>query len=428
MHRNRWLIALSAVAIHISIGSAYAYSVFKNPLSEQLGWNTKEVTLSFTIAIFFLGLSAALFGKFVERRGPRAAASVAAVLFSCGLIGAGLSVTFGSLIGFYLSYGVIGGMGLGIGYISPVSTLVKWFPDRRGLATGMAVMGFGAGALLCSPIAAYLIERMGIANTFYVLGVGYFILMIAGASYMAKPPENWSPGNATGKLAAVKAPKDLAQLTANEAVRTKRFWLLWFMMFSNISAGIMLISVASPMAQEKVGLTAVAAAAMVGMMGLFNGAGRIGWASASDFVGRGNIFVLFFGAQLILFLLLPSVSNALVFQVIIFTILTMYGGGFASLPAFIGDLFGTKQLGAIHGYLLTAWSCAGVVGPMAVAAIKDTTNSYDATFYTFAALLVLALAAALYMKRNMREIREGLEHSAGGVPQAKLQVKQQAQL
>jgi len=410
MKKNRWLIALSAVLIHISIGSAYAYSVFKNPLSESLGWNNKEVALAFTIAIFFLGASAAVFGRFVEKYGPRISATVAAFLFSCGLIGAGLSIQLESLTGFYLTYGVIGGMGLGIGYISPVSTLVKWFPDRRGLATGMAVLGFGAGALICGPIAARLIDSVGIPNTFFILGGCYLILMLSGASYIAKPPEDYLPTNMQkltneGKGAPVRKVADLGYMTANEAVKTKRFWLLWVMMFINISCGIMLISVASPMAQEKVGMTAAAAAALVGIMGFFNGAGRIGWASLSDYIGRSNIFIMFFSVQLILFLLLPSFSNAIIFSIMIYIILTIYGGGFASLPAFIGDLFGTKQLGAIHGYLLTAWSCAGVVGPMAVAAIRDATNNYNTTFYVFAILLVVALAASIWMKLNILSIQ-----------------------
>lgn len=417
-NKNRWLIALSAISIHLSIGSAYAYSVFKNPLSKQLGWDNSDVALSFTIAIFFLGMSAAVFGRFVEKRGPRVSAAVAAVLFSTGLIGSGLAVHLESLAAFYACYGVIGGIGLGIGYISPVSTLVKWFPDRRGLATGMAVLGFGAGSLICSPIAARLIDSIGISGTFYTLGTAYFILMISGALYIAKPEEGWLPkGMKEGKSAAggVKVKKDLAQLLANEAVRTKRFWLLWVMMFVNISSGIMIISVASPMAQEKVGMTAAAAAAMVGIMGLFNGGGRIGWAAASDYLGRTNVYTIFFSVQLVLFLLLPQISDPLLFQVFILVIMTCYGGGFASLPAYIGDLFGTKQLGAIHGYLLTSWSAAGVVGPMIVAYIRDTTKSYDSAFYWFAGMLAVALVTAVLIRMNIRRIsgERTLQASAG---------------
>jgi len=421
--KNRWLIALSAISIHLSIGSAYAYSVFKNPLSTQLGWGNQEVALSFTIAIFFLGMSAAVFGRFVEKRGPRVSAAVAAVLFSCGQLGSGLAVHLESLAAFYIFYGVIGGIGLGIGYISPVSTLVKWFPDRRGLATGMAVMGFGAGSLICSPIAARLIDQFGISATFYALGTVYFILMMSGALYIAKPEEGWLPkGMRDGAKSpgGVKVKKDLAQLTSMEAVRTKRFWLLWVMMFVNISSGIMIISVASPMAQEKVGLSVAVAATMVGVMGLFNGGGRIGWASLSDYLGRTNVFTVFFAVQLVLFLLLPQITSVIMFQIFIFIIMTCYGGGFASLPAYIGDLFGTKQLGAIHGLLLTSWSAAGVVGPMIVAYIRDTTNSYDATFYVFAGMLAVALVTTVMIRLNIRQIsghNQQAVHTAVGVSQ-----------
>lgn len=409
--KNRWLIALSAVAIHLSIGSAYAYSVFQNPLAEQLGWERAQITLAFTITIFILGISAAAFGQFVEKRGPRISALLAATLFALGIIGSGLAVMVESLPLFYFTYGVLGGMGLGLGYISPVSTLVKWFPDRRGLATGMAVFGFGAGALIAGPIAAQLISSIGISKTFFAMGVTYFLLMGLGASYIVKPPEGWvpkgmAPGTASGGKYDVKGTQDLAQLTAKEAAKTKRFWLLWIMMFINISTGLMLISVASPMAQEKVGMTAIAAASMVGLMGLFNGAGRIAWSSASDYIGRTRIYAIFFSIQLIAFLILPNINNVLAFQILIFLVLTIYGGGFAALPAFIGDLFGTKQLGAIHGLILTAWSFAGVMGPLLVAYMHDLTNSYDATFYVFAAFLAIALFVSYLMMQDVKKIRD----------------------
>ncbi|PYZ94585.1 MFS transporter [Salipaludibacillus keqinensis] len=409
--KNRWLIALSAVAIHLSIGSAYAYSVFQNPLASQLGWETTQVALAFTIAIFFLGVSAAFFGPFVEKKGPRKAALLAAVLFSTGLVGAGVAVSMESLALFLLFYGAVGGMGLGLGYISPVSTLVKWFPDRRGLATGMAVFGFGAGALIASPVAAQLIESVGIASTFFILGATFFILMVSGALYIAKPPVDWKPKTMLEKEEKQTQPvkEDLAQLTAKEAVKTKRFWMLWVMMFINISVGIMLISVASPMAQEKVGMTAIAAASMVGIMGLFNGGGRILWASASDYIGRARVYTIFFSIQLVAFLILPTISNVLLFQALIFIVISIYGGGFASLPAFIGDLFGTKELGAIHGLLLTSWSMAGVVGPMVVSFVREATNSYNLTFYIFAGLLVCAFVTSIYMTKNIKEVKKEKE-------------------
>lgn len=400
--KNRWLVALSAVVIHLSIGSAYAYSVFKRPLTDALGWSNTETSLAFTIAIFFLGLSAALFGPFVERKGPRVSALVAAVLFSAGHVLSGLAVGAGHLPLFFLGYG---GIGLGIGYISPVSTLVCWFPDRRGMATGMAVLGFGAGALVASPIAARLIEAVGVPETFFILGAAYLVLMTLGASYIEKPPEGWVPAGMAAGTARTRVTTDLAQLTAREALRTSRFWMLWVMMFINISAGIKLISVASPLAQEKVGMTAVAAAAMVGALGLFNGGGRIGWAALSDYIGRHNVFTLFFAVQCVAFFLLPTTTNPILFQVLVFIVLTMYGGGFASLPAFIGDLFGTRQLAAIHGLLLTAWSMAGIAGPMLVAFIKDRTGSYDTSFYLFAGLLVVALATSLTLTANLRRLR-----------------------
>ncbi|MCR6110730.1 OFA family MFS transporter [Bacillus sp. A301a_S52] len=406
--KNRWLIALSAIAIHLSIGSAYAYSVFQYPMASELGWEQTQVSLAFTIAIFFLGVSAAFFGPFVEKKGPKKAALLAAALFSSGIIGSGFAVSLESLPLFLVTYGVIGGMGLGLGYISPVSTLVKWFPDRRGLATGMAVFGFGAGALISSPVAANLIGTVGIANTFFIMGITFFILMVSGALYIARPPEGWKPDTMINKEKQNMKPvkEDLAQLTANEALRTKRFWMLWVMMFINISVGLMIISVASPMAQDKVGMTAIAAASMVGVMGLFNGGGRILWASASDYIGRARVYTIFFAIQLIAFLILPFVSNIIVFQLLVFVVISIYGGGFAALPAFIGDLFGTKQLGAIHGLLLTSWSLAGVVGPMVVSFVKETTSSYDLTFYIFAGLLLLALITSIAMIKNIKQVTE----------------------
>ncbi|GAE35145.1 oxalate: formate antiporter [Halalkalibacter akibai JCM 9157] len=304
-------------------------------------------------------------------------------------------------------YGVVGGIGLGLGYISPVSTLVKWFPDRRGLATGMAVFGFGAGALIASPIAARLIEGVGISNTFYILGTTYFLLMISGALYIVRPPVGWYPN----KIKVINQPSnrtiktDLSQLTANEAIKTKRFWLLWTMIFINISSGIMIISVASPLSQEMVGLSVASAASMVGLMGIFNGGGRIGWASISDYLGRPTVFSLFFIIQIIAFMTLPHVTNVILFQMLIFMIMTVYGGGFAALPAFIADMFGTKELGAIHGYLLTAWSAAGVVGPIAVSFFHEATGNYNLTFYFFTVLLVIAFIVSIFIQFDIKKLQ-----------------------
>ncbi|MDM5225339.1 OFA family MFS transporter [Cytobacillus sp. NJ13] len=404
-NKNRWLIALSAVAIHLSIGSVYAYSVYQNPLKETLGWEKTDVSLAFTIAIFILGIAAAFFGRFVEKRGPRVSAMIAAVFFGIGIIGSGFAIQLENYVLFLIFFGVIGGLGLGFGYIAPVSTLVKWFPDRRGLATGMAVMGFGAGALITSPIASRLMIATSIPTTFYVLGISYFILMILGSLYIAKPPQGWAPEGMEENTEERPVKADLAQLTANEAIKTKRFWLLWIMMFINISAGIMILSVAAPMAQEITGASAITAASIVGIMGLFNGGGRIGWASASDYLGRGNTYMTFFLIQVAAFFILPFITNSFIFSVFLYIIVSCYGGGFASLPAFIGDLFGTKQLGAIHGYLLTSWSIAGVVGPMLVSSIYENTQSYTITFYVFGTMLAIGFIVSLLMKRDIKKIR-----------------------
>ncbi len=409
--KNRWFIALSAIAIHLSIGGAYAYSVYKKPLVESAGWSLTDVTLAFTIMMALAGSSAAIFGKFVERNGPRKSAIVAAVLFGLGQAGSGLSVAMDSVVMFWLTYGLLSGLGLGIGYISPVSTLVKWFPDRRGLATGMAVLGFGSGALITAPVAAALMEAINIPMTFYILGACYFLLMILGASYIAPPKEGWMPDNMKKDIATGKKElkEDLAQLTAREAVRTKHFWMLWTMMLINTSAGIMMISVASPMAQEVVGLSAAAAATMVGIMGIFNGGGRLGWAAASDYIGRPAVFMIFFIIQIAAFFLLPSVTNALLFQVLILLVVSCYGGGFSNLPAFIGDLFGTKQLGAIHGYLLTTWSLGGVFGPMLVTQIKESTGSYIPVFYVFNGLILFAFFISILLRLDIKKAKRKLQ-------------------
>lgn len=409
--KNRWLIAASAVGVHISIGSAYAWSVFTNPMVNEFGWETTEISLAFSIAIFMLGFSAAFMGRFVEKQGPRKSAMLAALFFGVGVAGSGLATAMESLFLLYLFYGVIGGIGLGIGYIAPVSTLVKWFPDRRGLATGMAIMGFGFAALLSGPAAAALIKSVGISSTFYILGAIYFVVMTLASLYLSPPPEGWVPngfkkGEQTGKI---KVKTDLAQLSANEAIKTRRFWMLWTMLFLNVTCGIAVISVASPMAQQITGMTPIAAAAMVGVMGLFNGGGRLGWATLSDYIGRPNVYTAFFIIQIIAFFLLPFAASVVLFEILVFAILTCYGGGFSSVPAYIGDLFGTKQLGAIHGYILTAWAVAGVVGPILLSFIYDTTNSYNITLFIFGVIFIIALALSFWIRLDIKRIKQAQE-------------------
>lgn len=397
MNKNRWFIALSAIAIHLSIGGAYAYSVYKNPITQQMGWTETKVTIAFTIMMGLAGFAAALFGSFVEKQGPRRSAMLAAVLFGLGQAGAGVAIIFDSVVLYWLTYGLLSGLGMGIGYIAPVSTLVKWFPDRRGLATGMAVLGFGAGALITAPVATKLMAEFGISSTYFILGASYFTFMMLGALYIAPPIEE---GALTVQKYATKG-RALAQMSARQAVRTRQFWMLWSMHLINVTAGLMMISVASPMAQEVVGLSVAGAATMVGLMGLFNGGGRLIWAAASDYMGRHNVFVIFFVIQLIAFMTLPVTTNIIVFQLLIFLVVSCYGGGFSNLPAFASDLFGTKQLGVIHGYLLTTWSLGGGFGPLIVSAIYNATDSYIPVFYTFTILISISFAISLWLRHDV---------------------------
>ncbi len=406
--KNRWLIALSGVGIHICIGSVYAWSNFTNPLINEFGWSASQVQMTFSIAILFLGLSAAFLGHFVEKHGPRKAGLLAAIFFGTGVFGSGFAVHLGSLPLLYIFYGVFGGIGLGVGYIAPVSTLVKWFPDRRGLATGLAIMGFGFAAAISSPIMDALIKSSGIANAFFVLGIAYFVVMILSALYLEKPAEDWKPKgfHEASIKKNTRVATDLSQLTANEAIKTSRFYYLWIMLFINTTCGIAILSAAKPLAQESIGLTTTEAAALVGVLGLFNGFGRLGWASISDYFGRPNTYTTFFVLQIILFALLPHTTISLLFQIMLAIVYTCYGGGFATIPAYIGDLFGTKQLGAIHGYILTAWAAAGLVGPLFAAWIKDTTGSYANSLTFFAGFFIVSLIISLVIRTDIRKLKE----------------------
>lgn len=403
--KNRWLIALSGVGIHICIGSVYAWSNFTNPLMNEFGWSASQVQMTFSIAILFLGLSAAFLGHFVEKHGPRKAGLLASIFFGVGVFGSGFAVHAGSLPLIYLFYGVLGGIGLGVGYITPVSTLVKWFPDRRGLATGLAIMGFGFAAAISSPIMDALIKSFGIANAFFILGVAYFIIMTLSSLYLEKPADDWKP-KGFKENAQKKVVTDLSQLTANESIKTARFYYLWIMLFINTTCGIAILSAAKPLAQESIGLNTTEAAALVGILGLFNGFGRLGWASISDYFGRANTYTTFFILQIILFALLPHTTISILFQIMLAIVYTCYGGGFATIPAFIGDLFGTKQLGAIHGYILTAWAAAGLAGPLFAAWIKDVTGSYANSLTFFSGLFVLAFVISLVIRIDIKKLRE----------------------
>lgn len=423
--KNRWLIALAAVGIHISIGSVYAWSVFTGPLQESIGWSLSDVSFTFSLAILFLGLSAAFMGHFVEKYGPRASGLVSTSFFALGMATAGYAVQIESLWMLYLGYGVFGGIGLGIGYITPVSTLVKWFPDRRGMATGLAIMGFGFAAMIASPAMEFLMNAFSIPTTFYILAVIYFIVMLASSLYLERPPEGYMPAGMKNTDDSPKEVKrDLVQLTANEAIKTRRFYFLWLMLFINVTCGIAILAVASPMAQEITGISVGAAALIVGIMGVFNGGGRLIWASISDYIGRPNLYTIFFVIQIGVFAILPVVSNEYLFAILLFIMISCYGGGFSAIPAYIGDIFGTKQLGAIHGYILTAWAAAGLAGPLIVAEIYEATASYTLTLYIFTAMFAAALVISLLIRADIRKLRE----SAGETVQSSQTVQDKPQL
>jgi len=423
---NRWLVPPAALAVHLSIGQAYAFSVFKLPLTRLLGvtapgpgdWSQTQIALVFTVFIVVLGLSAALFGRWVETAGPRKAGLAAACCWGGGYLVAALGVATHRLWLVYLGNGLIGGCGLGLGYISPVSTLLKWFPDRRGLATGMAIMGFGGGALIGAPLADLLMRRFatpastGVWQTFVAMGLLYFVAMTCGAiGYRLPPPGYRPPAPAAGKDRAwpgVRAPRDLH---VSEAWRTPSFGFLWVVLCANVSAGIGLLEQASPMIQEvfKGRVTTSAAAGFVGLLSLFNIAGRIGWASLSDRIGRRVTYGLFFACGIVLYGSLPFASQAgsvTLFVAIVCLILTMYGGGFATIPAFLADIFGPENVGAIHGRLLTAWSVAGVLGPLLVNVIRQSridagatpADAYNTTMWVLGGLLVAGFVCNLLVR------------------------------
>jgi MFS family permease len=373
---NRWLIPAGAVAVHICIGSVYAWSTFNRPIQALFpndpSWFRPPYT-TFTTALVLLGLSAAFGGPWVERRGPRVAATVAALFFGLGLVIGGIGLAIRQSVLVFLGMGIIGGIGCGLGYIAPVSTLVKWFPDRRGMATGMAIMGFGGGAFMAGYLNAYFIGLMGVAKTVIALGVAYFLIMLAGARILRRPPEGWAPA---GWTKPVKTRNVMAEtsVTRNHALRTPQFYLLWGMLFINVTAGIGILAQASPMMQDMFLKTPLEAAAVVSLISLFNAGGRFFWASASDHIGRRNTYLTFFLVQIALFLLIPGWAASgdwAIFETALFVIFTMYGGGFATIPAYLADIFGVENVGAIHGSLLTAWSAAAVVGPVIITELSN---------------------------------------------------------
>jgi OFA family oxalate/formate antiporter-like MFS transporter len=398
---NRWLIAVAAVVMQICLGAAYGWSVFVQPLGGMTGWTLTEVSLNFTLAIAFLGLGTIVGGLWQDRVGPRPVATVAGVIYGTSYLLAGYFAAAHSLAGLYVSYGVLGGIGMGMGYITPVATITKWFPDRRGLMTGVAVAGYGAGALIMSPFAARSIAVRGVPATFEVLGVVYLILVVAAAQFYRNPPAGWRPSGwePTGSAAQ---PASSYDFTVGEAMRTRQFWTLWLMLFLNVSAGIMIISQASPMAQQLVHMTPVAAAGMVGLISIFNGAGRVLWAWMSDAIGRARVYVLLYVIQAVIFFLLPSLTSVTLFSAAFALIGLCYGGGFGTMPSFTADFFGSRYMGGIYGWILLAWAAGAIPSPILIAALRQSTGRYDQAIYAVAAVMAAAVLLPLLVHRPAR--------------------------
>jgi MFS transporter, OFA family, oxalate/formate antiporter len=399
---NRWMIALAAVVMQVCLGAVYGWSVFVRPPVAAEHWTLTEVSLTFTIAIAVLGLGTIAGGLWQDKVGPRIVASVAGVLYGLGFLISAWAVSSHSLFGLYAGYGVVSGFGMGMGYICPVATLTKWFPDRRGLMTGVAVMGYGAGALVMSPIAAREIISAGVATTFVSFGVVYLVIVVAMAQFYANPPQGWRPAGWEPNTAVSRA-ATTRNYTVGEAMRTWRFWLLWMMLFLNVSAGIMVISQASPMAQQIAGLSPLAASGIVGVISIFNALGRVFWAWVSDFAGRAAVYMLFYIIYCAIFFLLPNAHTQFTFTIAVAIIGLCYGGGFGVMPSFTADLFGSRYVGGIYGWILLAWGAGAIPSPILIARVRQTTGTYELAIHIVAfvmfAVVFLLLIPALFKKQ-----------------------------
>lgn len=384
---NRWGIALAGVFMQIALGAVYAWSVFRNPLMQQFHWTISQVTLTFTIAIFVLGFASFFGGLWLNRKGPRIVAMTGGALYGLGVFLASFSAD--KLWWLYLSYGLIGGIGLGFGYIVPVAVLVKWFPDKRGLLTGIAVGGFGGGALVTAPVATHLIRSVGVLPTFAYLGVAYLIVTVIAGWFLVNPPPDYRPAGWTPSSlqTSQRATRDY---TLAEALRAWQWWVLWLLLFINTSAGISVISQESPLFQTLAGVTAAAAATMVGIASMGNALGRVFWAWVSDLVTRRMTFLIMFLIQVVLFWLYPNLHTASILLTVTFIILMCYGGGFGTMPAFTADYFGPRNVGPIYGLMLTAWGIASVFGPLLIAHLRQTTGQYGGALHIIAIVLLVS--------------------------------------
>ena len=417
---NRWFIPAAALAIHLSIGQVYAFSVFKIPLMSRFDVGEVSVGWIFSVAIAMLGLSAAFGGTWVEKAGPRKSMILAGTAWVLGFFIAAAGITMGQLWLVYFGYGFIGGIGLGIGYIAPVSTLMKWFPDRPGLATGLAIMGFGGGALIASPLSNSLMSLFGggtdtenlaagLVPTFITLALSYAVIIAAGAYVIRLPHPDWVPeGYDPSKADAVPMQTNL-NVSANQALKTPQFWFLWIILFTNVTAGIGILENAAPMIQDYFpAVTAAAAAGFVGILSLANMAGRFVWSTTSDYIGRKPMYLIYLGVGVLLYLLIALVGNGslILFIISAVFILSFYGGGFSTMPAYLRDMFGYHQVGAIHGRILTAWAAAGIAGPLIVNSVVEAQASagvqgsdlYTVSMYIMVGLLAIGLVANILMR------------------------------
>lgn len=420
---NRWLIPPAALAIHLCIGQVYAFSVFKIPFMTHFDAGEVSIGWIFSLAILMLGISSAIFGPWVEKNGPRASMVAAGTCWVIGFFIASLGIMTGQLWLVYLGYGVIGGIGLGIGYISPVSTLMKWFPDRPGLATGLAIMGFGGGALIASPMSNQLMSLYGggpepenlvagLTPTFVTLGIVYAVVIAAGAFVIRVPHPEWTPKNFDPANATTKPMQTTGNVSVRNAIRTPQFWLLWVVLFLNVTAGIGILENAAPMIQSYFGITAAAAAGFVGLLSIGNMGGRFIWSTTSDYLGRKNNYMMYLGVGLLLYLVVALFggSSIVLFILATLVIISFYGGGFSTIPAYLKDLFGVYQVGAIHGALLTAWSAAGVAGPLIVNSVVEAGEKAGKTgpeLYTPGMyIMVGALAIGFIANILVRPVKE----------------------
>jgi MFS transporter, OFA family, oxalate/formate antiporter len=385
---NRWSIAVAGVLLQIALGAVYAWSVFRVPLAKQFGWSISEVTLTFTISIFVLGIAAFFGGLWLNRKGPRIVALTGGLLYGTGVFLASFSDH--KLWWLYLSYGVIGGIGLGFSYIVPVAVLVKWFPDRRGLITGVAVGGFGAGALVTAPVATRLIQSVGVLETFAYLGIAFLMVTVAAGYFMQNPPEGWTP-KGWAPTASQASQRSSRHYTLAEALRTWQWWALWLLLFLNTCAGISVISQESPLFQELARVSAVTAASMVGIVSIGNALGRVFWAWASDSITRRATFAAMFLGQAVLFWFLPSINSPAVLTIVSFVILMCYGGGFGTMPAFAADYFGSKNVGPIYGLMLTAWGFASAFGPLLIAYMRQASGTYRGALHVIAGVMAVSV-------------------------------------